>query len=284
MFGKLDSDLEDVIAFYGFWFGFKSWRDFKVDDEYTLEEAENAFEKREMMKENKRMKKQKFKEEGQRIQNLVNVAYKLDPRVKKIKDYENEKRIEAKRLDKERKKKENDEYQRKMKENMVCLKPISSMTKPEDAYIKKEEVEDFLTGVVFNERWTFDELNQLQKSLRQIPAGTRDRYHMVHKDIVKYGAKKDRKMLENQIREFQIILKSGGNLLDYMKKTAYKPEEDVKKSEEINNALNGLDKDKKVTWTNDEINLLREGLKKFADIKDPKEKFLNIGLHVDTKT
>lgn len=86
-----------------------------------------------MMKENKRMKKQKYKEEGQRIQKLVNLAYKIDPRVKRIKDYENEKRIEAKRLDKERIKRENEEYQANMKANMVSLKPISSLTKPEDA-------------------------------------------------------------------------------------------------------------------------------------------------------
>lgn len=74
MFGKTESDLGDVIKFYEFWFGFKSWRDFKVEDEYELDEATNAFEKREMMKENKRLKKQKVKEENARIQKMVNFA------------------------------------------------------------------------------------------------------------------------------------------------------------------------------------------------------------------
>jgi DnaJ family protein C protein 2 len=74
LFGKTESDLGDVIKFYEFWFGFKSWRDFKVEDEYELDEATNAFEKREMMKENKRLKKQKVKEENARIQKMVNFA------------------------------------------------------------------------------------------------------------------------------------------------------------------------------------------------------------------
>jgi len=92
-------------------------------------------------------------------------------------------------------------------------------------------------------------------------------------------------MLESQIREFQIILKNGGNLLEFMKKTAYKPEEEVvKKDDKIASALNGLDKPKETNWTKDEISLMMEGLKKFADIKDPKEKFQNISTHVQTKT
>ena len=50
-------------------------------------------------------------------------------------------------------------------------------------------------------------------------------------------------MLESQIREFQIILKNGGNLLEFMKKTAFKHEEEVvKKDDKIASALNGLDK------------------------------------------
>lgn len=91
-------------------------------------------------------------------------------------------------------------------------------------------------------------------------------------------------MLESQIREFQLILKNGGNLIEFMKKTAYKPEEKVKKDDKIQNVLNGLDKPKENNWTSEEINLLKEGLKKFSDIKDAKEKFQNISLHIQTKT
>lgn len=74
-----------------------------------------------------------------------------------------------------------------MKENMVCLKPISSMTKPEEANIAKpvNDEDEFMDGVIVDENWNFEELNQLTKSLKMIPAGTKDRYHVVHKDIIK---------------------------------------------------------------------------------------------------
>jgi len=75
-----------VIQFYEFWFDFKSWRDFKVDDEHDLDAAVNSFEKREMMKENKTMKKLKLKEESKRVRKLVDLSYKLDPRVKRFKE------------------------------------------------------------------------------------------------------------------------------------------------------------------------------------------------------
>jgi len=122
-----------------------------------------------------------------------------------------------------------------MKENMVCLKPISSLTKKEDAFkpeVKAEE--EYLQGIVFDERWKYEELVLLQKSLKQIPAGTRDRYTAVHKDIIKYGAKKDYKQLINQIKEFQNVLKSGGNLLDFMRKSAYTPQDELIKKEDSN--------------------------------------------------
>jgi len=39
-----------------------------------------------------------------------------------------------------------------------------------------------------------------------------------------------------------------------------------------------------VKWTNEEISLLKDGLKKNNKIKDPKEKFQNISQLVSTKT
>lgn len=171
---------------------------------------------------------------------------------------------------------------------MVNLKPISSLTKPEESQINKNtnNEEDFMDNIEVSENWTFEELNQLQKSLRLIPAGTKDRYHCVHKDLIKYGAKKNRKQLESKIREFQEILKSGGNLIEMIRKSAQKTEEIKEENDKNASVLNKLEeKDKdKMQWTAEEINLLKEGLKKFSDIKDPKEKFQTIAQHIKTKT
>lgn len=64
-----------------------------------------------------------------------------------------------------------------MKDSMVNLKPISSISKPEEILTNKTTTndDDFMNGIEIDDNWTFEELNQLQKSLRLIPAGTKDR-------------------------------------------------------------------------------------------------------------
>jgi len=51
------------------------------------------------------------------------------------------------------------------------------MTKPEEANIAKpvNDEDEFMDGVIVDENWNFEELNQLTKSLKMIPAGTKDR-------------------------------------------------------------------------------------------------------------
>ena len=87
--GDMNSPLNKVKLFYKFWHNFQSWRDFEVEGEYDLGEATSRFEKRQMLKENKKMKASMKKEEKIRIDNLINIAYKRDPRI-----IEEEKRIE----------------------------------------------------------------------------------------------------------------------------------------------------------------------------------------------
>ena len=79
--GDMQSPLQKVKLFYKFWHNFQSWRDFSVEGEYDLEEATSRFEKRQMLKENKKMKASMRKEEKIRIDTLINIAYKRDPRI-----------------------------------------------------------------------------------------------------------------------------------------------------------------------------------------------------------
>jgi DnaJ family protein C protein 2 len=80
--GDMNTPLNKVRIFYQFWFSFDSWRDFAVDGEYNLEDAQSRYEKRQMSKENKKMKSSMVKEEKTRISKLVEQAYKNDPRIK----------------------------------------------------------------------------------------------------------------------------------------------------------------------------------------------------------
>ncbi|MCQ2816809.1 MAG: DnaJ domain-containing protein, partial [archaeon] len=80
--GDMDSTIDKVKKFYRFWYNFDTWRDFTVEGEYNIDEANSRFEKRQMMKENKKMKSNLHKEEKERISKLVQIAYKNDPRIK----------------------------------------------------------------------------------------------------------------------------------------------------------------------------------------------------------
>ena len=106
--GDLETPLEKVKKFYKFWSNFQSWRDFTVEGEYNIEEASSRYEKRQMLKENRKMKASLLKEEKIRIDKLTQLAYKCDPRIKaeeeklkKIREEEKKLRIIQKQKEKE---------------------------------------------------------------------------------------------------------------------------------------------------------------------------------------
>ena len=131
--GDMNTPIEKVKKFYKFWYAFTSWRDYEVKDEYNLEEAGSRYEKRQMEKENKKMKASKVKEEKIRLNTLTSLAYKHDPRVimeeaKLVLQRESEKKAlialrEKEKADKEQKiidyKREQEEIKKKEKENLA---------------------------------------------------------------------------------------------------------------------------------------------------------------------
>ena len=88
--------MEEVDAFYDFWFDFKSWRIIQGEDEHILEDAEDAYEKRWMHVENERERKRLKKEHMKNISMLRDLAFKRDPRVLAAKAEEARKREEEK--------------------------------------------------------------------------------------------------------------------------------------------------------------------------------------------
>lgn len=95
--GDLNTPYPKVKAFYDFWWDFKSWRDFKGDDEHDLEQAESREERRWMEKENEKQKVVKRKEERARLLRLAEMAQKRDPRVKKYEQEQEEAKKQKKR-------------------------------------------------------------------------------------------------------------------------------------------------------------------------------------------
>eukprot|EP00183_Erythrolobus_madagascarensis_P001019 CAMPEP_0185854744 /NCGR_PEP_ID=MMETSP1354-20130828/23367_1 /TAXON_ID=708628 /ORGANISM="Erythrolobus madagascarensis, Strain CCMP3276" /LENGTH=61 /DNA_ID=CAMNT_0028556583 /DNA_START=96 /DNA_END=278 /DNA_ORIENTATION=+ len=59
--------MKEVDEFYDFWFTFKSWRDFSLDLEYDVDQAECREERRWMERQNAKTSKARKLVENQRI-------------------------------------------------------------------------------------------------------------------------------------------------------------------------------------------------------------------------
>ncbi|XP_043692275.1 dnaJ homolog subfamily C member 2-like isoform X2 [Telopea speciosissima] len=86
--GEENTPLEEVDSLYGFWYSFKSWREFPHADEFDLEQAESRDHKRWMERQNSKLRERAKKEEYARIRTLVDNAYKRDPRIVRRKEEE----------------------------------------------------------------------------------------------------------------------------------------------------------------------------------------------------
>jgi DnaJ family protein C protein 2 len=81
-FGDENTPIDDVIAFYDFWFNFRSWRDFSFAGEHDINNAENRTHRRWMHSENKTVSKGLKKKETAKIKSLTRNAQNQDPRWK----------------------------------------------------------------------------------------------------------------------------------------------------------------------------------------------------------
>ncbi|GFH32919.1 uncharacterized protein HaLaN_32216, partial [Haematococcus lacustris] len=78
--GSESSPWPAVDKFYNFWFAFRSWREFPHPDEEDLEGAESREHRRWIERMNSKLREKAKKEEGRRLREFVEAAYKLDPR------------------------------------------------------------------------------------------------------------------------------------------------------------------------------------------------------------
>jgi len=81
--GDADTPYEQVAHFYRFWHNYSSWRDFTLLAEHDLSQAEDREERRWMQRMNKNQATKIKREESNRVQVMVSLAYEHDPRVQK---------------------------------------------------------------------------------------------------------------------------------------------------------------------------------------------------------
>ncbi|WZZ42271.1 dnaJ homolog subfamily C member 2-like [Brassica napus] len=90
--GDENTKLKDVEKFYSFWYGFKSLREFPDRGKHDLEKADSRQERRWMERENAKKTAKDRKEDDVRIRNLVDNAYRIDPRIAKREEEEEAKK------------------------------------------------------------------------------------------------------------------------------------------------------------------------------------------------
>lgn len=99
--GDDSTDIDTVYAFYDFWHKFDSWRDFTHNAEHDVESAEHRDHKRWMAKKNEAVAKKQKKKEYARLANLVDRAMAADPRIRRVKQAEKDRKAAEKRAKEE---------------------------------------------------------------------------------------------------------------------------------------------------------------------------------------
>lgn len=249
--GDMSTPMDKVKRFYRFWYNFQSWRDFSVEGEYNIEEAGSRYEKRQMLKENKKMKANLVKEEKGRLDRLVQLAYKHDPRIKAEEEKERKIREEEKKermLQKQKEKEEEEERKR-----LLIKQHEEEQKKHQEMLIKqKEELTNKIIdigaslGIILTSEEKFLlNLNSKIDTLKTV---------VTECDEIKDEKEKKRKYV--QLCKFHFAMKI--------------------KSDDIED-----DKAEGTTWTKEEIILLQKGVKKFP--AGTKNRWEKIGEIVKTK-
>ena len=230
--GDMNTPLDKVKKFYKFWSNFQSWRDFSVEGEYDLEEATSRFEKRQMLKENRKMKAALIKEEKMRIDNLTNIAYKRDPRI-----IEEEKRIKKEKEEEKRqwailqqKKKEEEELKRQM---LIKQHEEEKERKREMKIKEKEELSTKILNIIKENNITTNNDDIFQFNLNSTNESL--------KELIQEIEKLDKKVIKKEI-------------IEKCRKMFGMKFKDEKKEEE---------EKKESIWTKEEMFLLQKGVKKY---------------------
>lgn len=114
--GSPDAKDKEVIKFYDFWLGFKSWREFVHKDEESVNDGTWREEKRRIERANAKLRAGEKKKEIARVQKLTEDAMKKDPRMQRIRQQEEQIKLDRKNAAKNKKNFAANEQKRKIEE------------------------------------------------------------------------------------------------------------------------------------------------------------------------
>lgn len=266
--GDDNSSLKEVDNFYNFWYSFRSWREFPHADEFDLEQAESRDHKRWMERQNAKLSEKARKEEYARVRNLVDNAYKRDPRILRRKEQEKA----------EKKKKKEAKYLAKKLEEEEAVRVA------EEERRKKVEEEKQAAAAALNQKKAKEKEKKLLRKertrLRTLSASVLSQHllDLTEDDVESLCMSLDIDNLRNlcnniegkeEHRQAQLLKEAlGGN-------NDHKPVEDEKRnvkrglqqngSIKVNGNIplsSGIEKKDK-PWGKEEIELLRKGIQKY---------------------
>ncbi|MEE6481369.1 hypothetical protein FKM82_012845 [Ascaphus truei] len=133
--GGVNTSIEDVDAFYSFWYNFDSWREFSYLDEEEKEKAECRDERRWIEKQNRAARAQRKKEEMNRIRTFIDNAYSSDPRIKKFKEEEKARKEGEKKAKADARRREQEE---KEKQRQAELDAVRLVKEKEDEEARQQ--------------------------------------------------------------------------------------------------------------------------------------------------
>ncbi|XP_076237359.1 dnaJ homolog subfamily C member 2 isoform X2 [Calliopsis andreniformis] len=99
--GGPDTPRDKVEKFYSFWYEFDSWREYSYLDEEDKESGQDRDMRKWIEKKNKATRAKRKKEEMARIRSLVDMAYNIDPRIKKFQQEDKDKKTAVKKAKQE---------------------------------------------------------------------------------------------------------------------------------------------------------------------------------------
>jgi DnaJ family protein C protein 2 len=230
--GDMNTPLDKVRKFYKFWSNFQSWRDFSVEGEYDLEEATSRYEKRQMLKENRKMKAALLKEEKMRIDNLTNIAYKRDPRI-----IEEERRIQKEKEEEKRQRailKQKQKEEEELKRQILLKQHEEEKERKREMKIKeKEELANKILNIIKENNIKINDDDIFQFNINSKNESL--------KEFLEKIEKVDKKDLKKE------IIENCKSIFGMKFKDEKKEEEEKKES----------------IWTKEEMFLLQKGVKKF---------------------
>ncbi|KAG0205307.1 hypothetical protein BGX28_003061 [Mortierella sp. GBA30] len=176
--GTIDSTKKEVEAFYGFWYGFESWRTFEYLDKEEGDAAENRDDKRYLEKKNKAERAKLKKEDAARLRKLVDTAFALDPRMTAFKEQEREAKEAKKkdRLEQARKAKVNAEREAALAKELEEEKESQERIKREEERKEKESKKKAIRREKKNIKTLTKDANYGYKTGTHMPPSTLEIY------------------------------------------------------------------------------------------------------------